>query len=74
MVEFTRKVICDCCGYEVEDLFGGYDTLSLTDEHRLYDICNGCSGILEDRRMLWEREVIGKIFYNKVGREDPEHE
>ena len=74
MVEFTRKVFCDCCGDEVEDLFGGYDTISLTSSHRLYDLCTKCSELLEYKREVWEREVIKEKFIYEDGREDPEHE
>lgn len=73
-IEFTRKVYCDCCGKEVTDLFGGYDTLSLTSSHRLYDLCTECSELLEYKREIWEREMVMKLFHNEAGREDPEHE
>ena len=73
-IEFTRKVICDCCGKEVEDLFGGYDTIALTSRHRLYDLCVECSEILEYKREVWERDIIMRMFNNAEGREDPEHE
>ena len=68
MIEFKRRVICDKCGKNIADLFGGYKTIKLSG--MLYDLCSECFAKHECKVKRFEQSEINYSFIFKEGREE----
>ena len=66
MVEFKRRVVCDCCGTDITDLFGGYVIKCLGSG--TYDLCQSCQVMINSKILNFEAYLVRDMFEHKEGR------